>query len=939
VTTEPLTRLVHDLSRTLAAGDPAALPDADLLARFRRDRDPAAFEAIVRRHGPRVLGACRKVLADAADAEDAFQATFLVLMRRPHAVRRAGALGPWLFGVAHRVALQARAARRRRERIEARAPVRNAHAPDLSWREACAILHEELDRLPDRFRLPLLLCYLDGLSRDEAAQRLGRSLGAVKKALEAGRELLRKRLTRRGVTLSAGLLAALAESVDAQPPADLTASLVAGTVRPAAATLAKSVRTGARLRLIGVGLAAGVLAVGVALGFPDGPKGEPPPKETPAKPASPKEAPADDGPKGERIAFAGRVVDPDGKPVNGAQVFLVNHHEMPEDLPALKPLATSAADGRFHFAIDRPLPNFDFRRTLVAAADGLGLGLLPVKERGTIDAEVRLFPDLAVRGRILDLEGKPVAGAMIRVTDVGGLPTADLSEWLKEAEGPGLKLALEWIFDKLPQRVPLRFRAIPALAPAVTDKDGRFTLSGIGRDRLAALSVTRPGIATSLAIVVTKPGPAGQFKLLAGGETLRHPFYRLPFDHVVTPEQPLEGRVTDRDSGEPIAGVRVWTMSVRLGDLRAVTDKDGGFRLGGLPPGSFQFDVQPGPDTPYHLRSLFAGKRDNIQPARLDVRLPRAPWVTGTVIDERTRQPVAGARVFYKAAKGNLRAADYFDKGRSVDVQARTGPDGSFRLAGVPGKGWLFVHRETPGVSAAERPVQGDTDQREPPPEVETSDQSGAGMSPGMYQALMAIDIDPKAAKEYTITVDPGVNIPVTLTDPEVKPVPGAIALGVEAPWWRWSKPLPDKLEVPAFNPDRPRALFFYHPDRDLGIHFQPKKGDAGPWTIRLQPTATVTGTLVLPDGKPYPNADLTLCFTYPGRSGPTWLPDHSKDARFKTDADGKFRFTKVIGDVDYEFWYPVFQDKYNTTTTLPFRARPGETKDLGTVKTDPPRP
>src|SRR5437588_7872034 len=103
VTTAPINRLVHDLTRTLAADDLAALPDADLLARFRRHRDPAAFEAVVRRHGPRVLGACRKVLPDEADVEDAFQATFVILLRNPHAVRRANALGPWLFGVAHRL--------------------------------------------------------------------------------------------------------------------------------------------------------------------------------------------------------------------------------------------------------------------------------------------------------------------------------------------------------------------------------------------------------------------------------------------------------------------------------------------------------------------------------------------------------------------------------------------------------------------------------------------------------------------------------------------------------------------------------------------------------------------------------------------------------------------------------------------------------------------
>ena len=208
-----LPRLVRQLRTALDADSLAALSDPDLLALFRRDRDPAAFEAIVHRHGPRVLAACRKVLADPADIDDSFQATFLVLMRHPARVRKPLSLGSWLYGVAHRIALKAIATRQRRTVIESRAKPQVHAAPDLSWREACIILHEELNQLPDTYRHPLMLCYLEGMSRDEAAAQLGRTMLSVKKSLERGREILRKRLTRRGVTLSAGLLAAVAEPV------------------------------------------------------------------------------------------------------------------------------------------------------------------------------------------------------------------------------------------------------------------------------------------------------------------------------------------------------------------------------------------------------------------------------------------------------------------------------------------------------------------------------------------------------------------------------------------------------------------------------------------------------------------------------------------------------------------------------------------------------
>src|SRR5262245_61775678 len=147
--TEPLSRRVA-LARRSVPPRPA---DADLLKRFRTAGDRDAFEALLKRHGPAVLAACRKVLSDPADVDDAFQATFLTLLRSATAVRNPASVGGWLYGVAHRIAVQARLAALRRRRLEGRAPDRVVPSPpadDLSWREACAVLHEELDRLPDR---------------------------------------------------------------------------------------------------------------------------------------------------------------------------------------------------------------------------------------------------------------------------------------------------------------------------------------------------------------------------------------------------------------------------------------------------------------------------------------------------------------------------------------------------------------------------------------------------------------------------------------------------------------------------------------------------------------------------------------------------------------------------------------------------------------------
>src|SRR5262249_36607109 len=148
--------------------------DAELLSAFTRSRDPAAFEQIVRRHGSLVHSACRHILTDPADADDACQATFVVLYRKAHAVRAGRMLGAWLFHVARRAGVVVeRSATGRRFHEERSAREELVAGPDLSWREACALLHEELDRLPAKYRLPLIACYLEGRTQDEAARDLG----------------------------------------------------------------------------------------------------------------------------------------------------------------------------------------------------------------------------------------------------------------------------------------------------------------------------------------------------------------------------------------------------------------------------------------------------------------------------------------------------------------------------------------------------------------------------------------------------------------------------------------------------------------------------------------------------------------------------------------------------------------------------------------------
>jgi RNA polymerase sigma factor (sigma-70 family) len=221
--------------RQIASQAGPELDDAGLLTRFLGGRDPAAFEALMARHGPMVLGVCRRVLGNAADAEDACQATFLVLARKAGSIRPAGAVAAWLHGVACRVARGARSAGLRRQRRETPAPDLAPPDPrpdpldELTARELLLWLDEEVGRLPEVYRLPIICCYLEGRTQDEAAALLGWTPGSVRGRLARGRARLHDRLARRGLTLTLVLGAAsVSQGMMSAAPASRAAQVLAG---------------------------------------------------------------------------------------------------------------------------------------------------------------------------------------------------------------------------------------------------------------------------------------------------------------------------------------------------------------------------------------------------------------------------------------------------------------------------------------------------------------------------------------------------------------------------------------------------------------------------------------------------------------------------------------------------------------------------------------
>ena len=225
-------RHVHTLFNEGVVGDVA---DDQLLERFvteRREAGEMAFEALVERHGPMVLRICRAILRDKHDAEDAFQATFLVLARRAASIRSRTSVASWLHGVARRVASCARSAASRRRRHEKKAASLAEHfAAETRWDDLAEVLHEEIDRLPERYREPIVLCDMKGMTEGQAARRLGRPIGTVRSQLARGRQRLRCRLIRRGLAPASVVLVMARDGSSAN--AVVAPSLVSSTIQSA----------------------------------------------------------------------------------------------------------------------------------------------------------------------------------------------------------------------------------------------------------------------------------------------------------------------------------------------------------------------------------------------------------------------------------------------------------------------------------------------------------------------------------------------------------------------------------------------------------------------------------------------------------------------------------------------------------------------------------
>jgi RNA polymerase sigma factor (sigma-70 family) len=955
--------------------------DQQLLEDFSARRDEPAFAELVARHGPMVLRVCRRMLHHQQDAEDAFQATFLVLAQCLGSIRQRESLSNWLHGVAYRTAMKAKRSAARRRNHEAVLRERTPPAaPSPTWDDVQAVLDEEIQRLPEVFRSTFVLCVLEGKPLATAAAELQCKEGTVASRLSRARQRLQQQLARRGVKLAA-LLAALcvAQSVGkAAVPRVLAQTAVrsgilatsvgtaAGLIPPHVAELATGVTREMFVKntkivtilLLAVSLiaaAAGVLTNQVL-------EADEKPAAQPAKPTA---EPVKAAP--ETVEVSGRVLDPNGQPVAKARLYqphwLTERPEVDSESEMIA-LGTTDGDGRFRVKLRRPggssrqtvrgdrivaggggmmlplstlpQPTGADRQPLaiLAAADGFGLNWTELpKDKEPSEVTVRLVKDQKVSGKLLDTEGHPVVGVTVAVKGVGGSV-----DDVVRAFDPGV-------------RVPESTRTLAAqlnevLRVTATDKEGRFEITGAGIDRFALIGVNSETSVLPNIFVATQ-ADFDPKKLELNPRPGQAQLFGPTFECVVLPGRPVEGIVREVATGQPVVGAEVIGHAARQ-TAKAVTDDKGHYKLVGLPKtATYRLQVTPANGAPLLARNAEATDRPGLERVTCDVELLRGAIVKGRVTDKATGKGVE-CQVHCSLLPDNKFAGKLRELESHLQITS-TDSDGRFSVVTLPGPNLLVVlagANQIIGVNVhTYKSAQLDDADRkivkldEKLRGIATAD--GRPVNLKTVNAVKVLDLEEGAgAVTADLTLDPGKTMTIRLQDPDGKPLSGALAAGV-ADMPHAVVPLEDDTcRVFALDPERARQVAFLHPEKKLFAVVTVRGDEKEPPAVRLVAPAVVTGRLLDADGKPVAGASILPRYA---ETAVQMLAGRLERAPGvpKTDKNGLFRLEGVSPGIKVRFSYisdrqELIEEK--DTDREPYKS--GETANLGDLRVKPrPRP
>jgi beta-lactamase regulating signal transducer with metallopeptidase domain len=639
---------------------------------------------------------------------------------------------------------------------------------------------------------------------------------------------------------------------------------------------------------------------------------------------SPKAAVATD-----RFEYSGRVLDPYGKPVAGAKLHLAYFGYNGQAAPAIR--ATSDALGRFRIEVSKA----DFVDTtyetpwttaqVVATAAGFGLGWADAAKEEDAKSDPRNLTirlpheDAPISGRLVDLEGRPVAGATVRHQEILEPEQGELSAWIAASttgSGGAFEIEREYLKRKLRPRVS----GLPVVV--TTDADGRFSIQGVGRERLIRLNFSGPTIQTKTISVLTRDIKPFQVTNGRGspdwGITL---YYGTRFTHAAAPTKLVIGVVNDRETGKPLAGVRIASDRTAefpvygFNGIEATTDQDGRYRLVGLPRGrGNQFIAIPAKGQPYLAARVEIPDTPGLDPVSLDVGLMRGIVIEGRVIDKSTGEPLK-AFVAYNAYEDNpnLSKAPGFDEAR-VWGQYQTEADGSFRVVGLPGRGLIA----TIYIGGGKQYVTG-VGLPKAISRVDTLPVVPDG-SLGHFNALSEVNLsEGETALHHDLALVTGVTRTVRVFDPAGRPLAGA-RIKFQPQVTNLSEPQrTTEFRVEALRPDETRSLVVFHEILKLAGWIDVRADEESITEMKLEPWGTVIGRLVDEDGGARSKVDI--------------IYSERHDYPVTTDAQGRFRIDGLVPGKPAKVWVSPTAGFLSGTIAKALVLKPGEVKDLGDVR------